>query len=96
MPLTCPQCNTPLKALKVKNYFNCPKCATELKGKVIIPSLIAVALLSLADWMAYPTIYTYTGSDWWPGFTLRMAIDTAVYFLLMMVLVKKLGMVEVA
>lgn len=80
MAINCPSCSKRISPLKVKPYFACAICQTELEGKIIAPSLIAFAVASLIDWLMVDSIYAYAGSDWWPGFALRMLINTVIYF----------------
>lgn len=96
MTMNCPSCSKRINPLKVKPYFVCAICQTELEGKIIAPSLIAFAIASLIDWLMVDSIYAYAGSDWWPGFALRMLINTVIYFFINTGLLIMMGKVLVA
>ena len=96
MSIHCPKCNQRINPLKIKPFFPCPQCKTELVGKIIIPSLIAFVIASAIDWWMVDSIYAYAGSDWWPGFALRMAINTVIYMVINTLLLILMGKVEIA
>lgn len=96
MTMHCPSCNKRINPLKVKPYFACAICETELEGRIFAPSLIAFAIASLIDWLMVDSIYAYAGSGWWPGFALRMLINTVIYFFINMGLLMIMGKVIAA
>ena len=94
MSLTCPKCRTRINPLRVQAHFICPSCASALAGKINGPIFAAMALSTIADFIIYPVVYSVAGTDWWPGFTLRISISGAVFIFLVALLVGEYGSVE--
>ena len=94
MSFICPKCGATLKTFSVKANFNCPSCATKLRGKIIGPIIAAIILSIIADLIVYPIVYGFAGMDWWPGITLRVIISSVILITLLAFMINIFGSVE--
>jgi hypothetical protein len=51
MALTCPSCNEPLSALKLREEFACPSCGKQLRGHTTRAFAICLGLWLAADFL---------------------------------------------
>ncbi|WP_227869652.1 hypothetical protein [Undibacterium parvum] len=95
MSLACPKCGVRINALKVSENFVCSSCSVALKCKTTGLFICAFVLSTFADFIIYPFVYGVAGTDWWPGFVLRISISGAVFFALLFLLVDTYGSIQV-